>query len=55
VPRRLALDGPEVLVDGIGRPEIPVLADPLLRRKNLDEFAELLRENLPAHADVPRE
>jgi hypothetical protein len=42
VPRRFAPDGVQVLEDCICRPEVPVLADPLLRRENLDELAELL-------------
>ena len=55
VPRVLARDRVEVLVDGVGGAEVPVLADALLRRQDLDEVAELFREHLPAHADVPRQ
>ena len=55
VARVLAHDRVEVLVDGVGRALIPVLADPLLRRQDLDELAELLRHDAPAHADVPVE
>ena len=55
VPRVLAHDRIQVLVDRVGRALIPVLADPLLRRQNLDELAELLRHDAPAHADVPVE
>ena len=52
VPRALAHDRVEVLVDGVGRALIPVLADALLRRQDLDELAELLGDDAPAHADV---
>ena len=45
VLRVLARDRVEVLVDGVGGAEIPVLADTLLRRQDLDEFAELLGEH----------
>jgi hypothetical protein len=30
-----------------------VLADPLLGRQDLDELAELLRDDVPSHPDVP--
>jgi len=30
-----------------------VLADPLLRRQDLDELAELFRDDVPAHSNVP--
>ena len=53
VARRLALDRVEVLVDGVGRAEVPVLADALLGRQDLDELVEFLRDDVPAHADVP--
>ena len=52
VVRALLHDGIEVLVHGVGRALIPVLADALLRRQNLDELAELLRHDAPAHPDV---
>ena len=52
VARILADDRVEVLVDRVGRALIPVLADALLRRQDLDELAELLRDDAPAHADV---
>ena len=39
MPRILADDRVEVLVDGVGSALIPVLADALLRRQNLDELA----------------
>ena len=52
VARVLAHDRIEVLVNRVGRALIPVLADALLRRQDLDELAELLRHDAPAHADV---
>jgi hypothetical protein len=52
VPRRLAHDRVEVLVHGVGRAEVPVLAHALLRRQDLDELAELLGHHVPRHADV---
>ena len=52
VARRLALDRIHVLVDGVGGAEIPVFADALLRRQDLDELAELLRHDAPTHPDV---
>ena len=52
VARVLANDRVEVLVDRVGRALIPVLADALLRRQDLDELAELLRDDRPALADV---
>ena len=55
VPRVLAHDRVEVLVDRVGGALVPVLADALLRRQDLDELAELLRHDVPAHADVPVE
>ena len=50
-----AHDRIEVLVDRVGRALIPVLAHALLRRQDLDELAELLGHDAPAHADVPVE
>ena len=47
-----ALDGVEVLVDRVRRAQVPVFADALLRRQNLDELAQFLRDDVPAHADV---
>ena len=52
VARVLADDRIQVLVDGVGGALIPVLADALLRRQDLDELAELLRHHGPALADV---
>ena len=55
VARRLALDRIQVLKHGVGGAEIPVLADALLGRQNLDELAQLLRHHVPSHPDVPVE
>ena len=52
VARFLAHDGVEVLVDGVGRALVPLLADPLLRRQDLDELVELLGHDAPAPPDV---
>ena len=52
IPRAFPRDRIEILIDGVRRSLIPVLADALLRRQNLDEFAELLGDDAPAHADV---
>ena len=52
VARVLAQDRVEVLIDRVGRALIPVLADALLRRQDLDELAELVGDDAPAHADV---
>ena len=52
VARALPLDGVQVLVDRVGGAQIPVFADPLLGRKELDELVELLRHDVPAHPDV---
>ena len=55
VARRLAVDRVQVLKHRVGGAEIPVLADALLRRQDLDELAELLGHDVPPHADVPVE
>ena len=47
------LDRVDVLVDRVGRPLVPVLGDPLLRRDHLDVLVELAAEELPALVDVP--
>ena len=52
VPRTLARDRIQVLINRIRRSLIPVLAHALLRRQNLDEFSELLRDDAPPHPDV---
>ncbi len=49
---RLPFDRVEVLVDRIGCPLVPVLADALLRMEDLDELAELVGDNTPAEAQV---
>ena len=51
----LALDRIQVLVHRVGGALIPVLADPLLRRQNLDELAELLRDDTPTLSNVASE
>ena len=48
----LALQRVEVLVDRVGRAQVPVVAHPLLRRQDLDELAELLGDHAPALPDV---
>ncbi len=53
--RVLAQNRVEVLVDGVGRAEIPVLAHALLRAEDLDELAELVGDDAPSHADVTAE
>src|SRR5262249_31167270 len=53
VRRFLAFDGIEVLIDGVGRAEVPVLAHALLWRQDFDELAELFGYDVPAHSDVP--
>ena len=53
IPRRGLLDRVDVLVDRVGRPLVPHLGDPLLRRDHLDVLAQLAAEELPALVDVP--
>ncbi len=55
VPRVLAQDRIEVLVDGVRGSQIPVLADALLRAEDFDELAELVGDDAPAHPEVPAE
>ena len=50
--RVLAHDRVEVLVNGVRRSLVPVLADALLRRQDFDKLPELLRDDAPAHPDV---
>src|SRR5712671_5529150 len=50
--RALTGNGIEILVHGVRRSLIPVLAHTLLRRQNLDELAQFLGNDAPAHADV---
>jgi hypothetical protein len=52
VARRFALERIEVLEDRIRGAQVPVLADPLLRRQDLDELAQLLGDDVPSHSDV---
>ena len=53
VLRLFAADGVDVLVDGVGRAHVPVLAHALHRRQNLDELAEFSAHDVgPAFADV---
>ena len=53
VPRLLGADGIDVLVDGVGGAGVPVLADALHGRKDLDELAEFIGDHRPpAFADV---
>jgi hypothetical protein len=52
VARVFAGDRVEVLVHGVGGAQIPVFAHALLRRKDLDELAELLGHHVPPHPDV---
>ena len=48
----LGADGIDVLIDRVGRPHVPVLADPLHGRQDFDELADLTAENIPAFADL---
>jgi len=51
--RLFAADGVDVLVDSVGRAQIPVFADALHRRQDLDELAQLAGyHRTPAFADV---
>ena len=50
--RILARDRVQILVHRIGGALIPLLADAFLRWQDLDELAQLLRYDAPAHADV---
>ena len=47
------LEGVDVLVDGIGRAEIPILVHPLLRRQHVEKLAKIpTEEPVPANVDV---
>ena len=48
----LGADGIDVLIDRVGRPHVPVLADPLHGRQDFDELADFIAENVPAFADL---
>ena len=52
LPRVFSMDGIEILVHRVGGAEIPVFADALLRTQDVDELAELVRDDAPAHAEV---
>ena len=52
VARTLTRDGIEILIHGVRRALIPMLADAFLRRQNLDELAELFGDDSPTQADV---
>src|SRR5438128_7108059 len=47
----LAANGVDVLIDGVGGAAIPLFADPHLRRKNFNKFAEA-NDGRPAGADM---
>src|SRR5205807_7958809 len=51
----LRADGVNILVYGVGRPLIPLIADPLHRRQHFDEIAQFAGDDIPAFADVPVE
>ena len=48
----LGADGVDVLVDGVGGAQVPVLAHPLHGRQDLDELAQVAGHDVPALADV---
>ena len=48
----LAANGVDVLIDGVGGAQVPVLADALHGRQNLDELAQVAGHDVPALADV---
>ena len=51
--RLLGANRVDVLVNGVGRAHVPVRADPLHGRQNLDELAQFLGHNAgPAFADM---
>ena len=52
VARALAHDRVKVLVHGVRRTLVPLLADAFLRRQDLDELAELFGYDAPFHSDV---
>ena len=52
VLRLLRADGINVLVHGIGRSLIPLVADPLHRRQYFDKLPHLAPENVPSLANV---
>src|SRR5258707_2973134 len=48
----LGANGIYVLIDRVGRPHVPVLADPLHGRQDFDELADFTAENVPTFADL---
>ncbi len=48
----LGADGINVLINGVGGAHIPVVADALHGRQDLDEFADFAAEDVPAFADL---
>ena len=55
VSGRILLDRIDILIDGVGGAAVPMLVDPLLRRDDVDVFAEVPAEKAPADVDVPVE
>ena len=52
VPRMMQLDDLQVLVERVGGPAIPEVAELLLRRNDFDELAELAAQVAPTALDV---
>src|SRR5271156_71512 len=52
VLRLLRADGVDVLVDGVGRPHVPVFADSLHGGQDFDELANFTAKNVPAFANL---
>jgi hypothetical protein len=48
----LGADGIYVLINGVGRALIPLIADPLHGRKDFDELSHFAAEDVPAFANV---
>ncbi len=52
----LLFQGIDILIDGVGRALIPMLVDALLRRDDIDEFAQFAAKEMPpADIDMPIE
>jgi len=45
-------DGIDVLINGVGRALIPLIADALHGRQHFNKFTDLAAQNVPAFADV---
>ena len=45
-------DGINILIHGIGRTLIPLIADPFHGRKDFDELSHFAAQNVPAFADM---